>query len=510
MEPSAAAFTSHHTFHGPRDDNIPSWASASARSFIANRNQTDTVHSVLLASGLYVDVDDRLSEIPGRHDANFKATIAWFVAICFAGIGMFIEAYVVITTGQVKTVWHRQYPTCWEPHSNQVCPNNIECTGLFPNTPDESSGWSPDPDVCDQDGTYPSSMICSENVLAAVSYAEFAGIMVGMLSFGLAADIIGRKKAGILTSIFMIVGIAGMTFFNVSFDNTLFVVWATFFGFFGWGVGGEYPLSASTAAEQHITHVDTAKLDNIGQRQMRIRVDLARTLRRGETIALGFSMQGVGAVVGSLVLIALIYFGQQSHVNCSNASSNSSGNNSEALNGVWRAFYFIGLLQILVLLVYRGVISKESSAFQKVKERKRKRKEKHGEQVTWKILGFYAPRLVGTASCWLLWDVGFYGLKLYSGPIFKALNPEGSLIINNGFILLNNVIALAGYYCAALTIDKKSVGRRRLQMFSFAMSALIFFVTGGILDIASSGLLLFLFFASSFFGQFGANVTTFV
>jgi hypothetical protein len=90
------------------------------------------------------------------------------------------------------------------------------------------------------------------------------------------------------------------------------------------------------------------------------------------------------------------------------------------------------------------------------------------------------------------------------------LNPEGNLIVNNGFILLNNVIALVGYYCAAFTIDKKSVGRRRLQMSSFAMCSLIFFITGGIFDTASSGLLLCLFFASSFFGQFGANVTTYV
>jgi MFS family permease len=511
MEPSAADFTTHHTFHaGPEDDGLPSWVNQSTRSLTASRNQTDTMHSVLLASGLYIDVDDKLSEIPGRHQANFKATVAWFVTLCFAGIGMFIEAYVIITTGQLKTVWHRQYPTCWEPDSNQFCPNNIECIGLFPNTPDESSGWSPDPTVCDADGAFPSSMLCSENTISAVSYSEFAGIMTGMLVFGMVADVIGRKRAGVLTSTFMIVGIAGMTFFNVSFVNTLFAVWAAFFGIFGTGVGGEYPLSASVAAEQHIGHVDTAKLDNIGQRQQRIRLDLARTLRRGESIALVFSMQGVGAVVGSLVLIALIYFGQQTHVDCSKASSNSSGNNREALNGVWRAFYFIGLLQVLVLLVYRGVISKESSTFEKVKARKQKRKDKHGAQVTWKILGFYAPRLVGTASCWMLWDVGFYGLKLYSGPIFKAFNPDGSLIVNNGLILLNNVVSLVGYYCAAFTIDKKPLGRRRLQMFSFAMCSMIFFITGGIFDTASSVVLMFLFFASSFFGQFGANVTTYV
>jgi hypothetical protein len=43
----------------------------------------------------------------------------------------------------------------------------------------------------------------------------------------------------------------------------------------------------------------------------------------------------------------------------------------------------------------------------------------------------------------------FYCLKLFSGPIFSDMNPTGDLIKNNGYLLLNNVIALIGYYCAA-------------------------------------------------------------
>jgi hypothetical protein len=50
---------------------------------------------------------------------------------------------------------------------------------------------------------------------------------------------------------------------------------------------------------------------------------------------------------------------------------------------------------------------------------------------------------------WLVWDITFYGLKLFSGPIFADINPTGDLIKNNGFLLLNSVIALCGYFCAA-------------------------------------------------------------
>jgi len=44
----------------------------------------------------------------------------------------------------------------------------------------------------------------------------------------------------------------------------------------------------------------------------------------------------------------------------------------------------------------------------------------------WKILKFYAPRLIGTGGNWFVWDITFYGLKLYSGPIFASLNPQGT------------------------------------------------------------------------------------
>jgi hypothetical protein len=43
----------------------------------------------------------------------------------------------------------------------------------------------------------------------------------------------------------------------------------------------------------------------------RILIEQAKTARRGETIALIFTMQGVGAVFGSTVLLILIYFSGQ-------------------------------------------------------------------------------------------------------------------------------------------------------------------------------------------------------
>ncbi len=165
-------------------------------------------------------------------------------------------------------------------------------------------------------------------------------------------------------------------------------------------MGGEYPLSASGAAESHLEETEKALQDNMSQRQQRMELELAKSTRRGETLSIVFAMQGVGAVFGSLVLMALIYFGNQSTSQCSLPSRNSMGNETNALDGAWRSFYLIGFLQVLLLLLYRGVVSEESETFAKVQARKEKRKKEHGKVFLTKVLMFYAPRLIGTAGCW--------------------------------------------------------------------------------------------------------------
>lgn len=67
-----------------------------------------------------------------------------------------------------------------------------------------------------------------------------------------------------------------------------------------------------------------------------------------------------------------------------------------------------------------------------------------------------------------------------------------------------------GYYSAAYVIDLPQVGRRRLQMFSFGVSAILFMTTAALFNSASPAVLTTLYFASNYFGNFGANVTTYV
>lgn len=67
-------------------------------------------------------------------------------------------------------------------------------------------------------------MLCNPAVIGGISYSEFAGIMLGMLSFGKIADAMGPHLAGMLTAAFQIVGILVMTFFRSESLNTIFIV----------------------------------------------------------------------------------------------------------------------------------------------------------------------------------------------------------------------------------------------------------------------------------------------
>jgi hypothetical protein len=207
------------------------------------------VRSFLSAQGIRFDEDASTVqgyELPGRFDpADVKARITWFGALCLAGIGMFIEAYMIITTGQVKTVWIDQYPACWRPDKDQACPGQIECCGLFPNTPELSNGTCipQAPSACSDAGTYPASDLCPESLIHSISYSEFAGIMLGMVTFGKIADRVGKVRAGFLTSSIMLTGVSVMSFFSSANASTLFLMFSIFYGMFGFGVGGEYPIT---------------------------------------------------------------------------------------------------------------------------------------------------------------------------------------------------------------------------------------------------------------------------
>ena len=87
--------------------------------------------------------------------------------------------------------------------------------------------------------------------------------MIGMISLGVLSDKIGRRYGSIITATFMSLSSIGMVCITFIYGNTngnndndnnddsnlLFTCMSTLLFLFGIGVGGEHPLSASSASE---------------------------------------------------------------------------------------------------------------------------------------------------------------------------------------------------------------------------------------------------------------------
>ncbi|KAK4531724.1 hypothetical protein CCYA_CCYA09G2581 [Cyanidiococcus yangmingshanensis] len=461
------------------------------------------------------ETETRRSSREGSVDPEPKRTrygaLFWsMIRSMGAGSGMFIAAYFLITTGQLKTIWEAAYPTCWlgAIHGSVNCANQVRCPGLFPQCTkapclDFIPGFCTGPD----DG-YPTQYTCSNSVLIANSCVVFGGIMLGMLGFGWVADAFGRRIGGICTAAMMVIGALVMTFVYSADISTVFIVLSSFFGFLGLGIGGEYPISASRAAE----HKQNLKQGSSRERRM------LQTRWRGASITLVFSMQGIGILFGSLLTLVAVVVAKQTSPNCSNPSNNEMGYSQRALSFVWRFVYGVGALWLIALFLHRVFLSKEDAAFMRAAKRREARRS-HGKPLErglseyQRLLAYYWSRLIGTGVTWFINDVILYGNRLYSGPIFNGINQNADLLAQNGWILLNNGVSLVGYYISATIIDQSWCGRRRLQLFGFTMIGVFFAILAGTYDqfrTSNRHALIALYILASFFSQVGPNVVTYV
>lgn len=428
-------------------------------------------------------------EIIGAKNRRFFAP--WILPAMFLGMGMFLESYSIFSIGQIKSIWGAAYPECWtsSSSSHQViprCPNRIQCYGFYNSSlvpQNNGSSYCLGPHQ-----TYPKSVLCSPALVKSISYIEFAGIMLGMLVLAALIDLIGRRAGGITTVSIMLLGSLGMSLAPQHWGlETMFITFGTFYGIYGFGVGGEYPTCASSSAEQTPPQA-----------------------KRGQRIAISFSMQGLGAVVGSAVICLLLVAFQQTGPQCYDPHVETSGYSATDLTLVWKITLGLGTLALIAVVTARWFLSKNTSSFE-YSRIQLKQISGHASWLKSYLFDFhyYGPRLFADAFCWFLWDIAFYGNKLFSAPIFAALIPNGDLLHVNLFILANNIVALIGYYAAAFLIDHPLVGRRRLQVLGFSLISLLFGACAIWFRVLPSGVLVALYMVSSFFGQF-VNVGTFV
>lgn len=367
------------------------------------------------------------------------------------GAGLGLEGYVLFSIGNLEPLFKQVWPECWSKHQ-----------------------------------------VCSKNWIASVTYLEIIGIMVGQVFVGVIGDWIGRRWGLIQDAIIMFIGLLMLT---ASWGLTLqgwIICYAWSLFFYSLGVGGEYPITATSSLENVSSH------GRLSTREDR--------LHRGRRVTMAFLMQGWGQFVNQVLLIILLVI--------FNSGSGAPPYSHSAAQYAFRLSFAFPAIGTLWLVYYRTWKMPNPS---KQLAAAKARTSVTGYDVTALKYCFteFGGRLIATAGAWFCNDVFFYGNKLFQGQFISVISSNPSNLLTTwSWNLVNIVVSLAGYYAASFLIDNKMYGRKMMQQVGFFMCFLMFVIPAFKYDYYTSpaGIHAFqaMYFLSSFFNQFGPNSVTFL
>ncbi|XP_024026788.1 inorganic phosphate transporter 1-4 isoform X1 [Morus notabilis] len=405
-----------------------------------------------------------------------------FTAIVIAGMGFFTDAYDLFCISLVTKLLGRLYYQ--EPGST-------------------------DP------GKLPS------NVSVAVNGVAFCGTLSGQLFFGWLGDKMGRKRAYGMTLMLMVICSVAS---GLSFGTDPKSVMATlcFFRFWlGFGIGGDYPLSATIMSEY------------------------ANKKTRGAFIAAVFAMQGFGILAGGMVAI-IVSAAFKTKFPAPAYVVNPAASIGPEADYVWRIIVMFGALPALLTYYWRmrmpetarytalvaknatqaaadmsKVLNVEVTAEQERVDELAKGDNNFG-LFTKQFLKRHGLHLLGTTSTWFLLDIAFYSQNLFQKDIFSAIGwipkaKEMSALeevfkIARAQTLIALCSTVPGYWFTVALIDK--MGRFAIQLMGFFFMTVFMFALAipyhhWTLSAHRIGFVV-IYSLTFFFANFGPNTTTFV
>ncbi|QCE00814.1 MFS transporter [Vigna unguiculata] len=374
-----------------------------------------------------------------------------------------------------------------------------------------------------------------KNVSNAITGVALCGSLLGQLFFGWLGDKLGRKKVYGITLATM-VGCALAS--GLSFGSTAKSVVATlcFFRFWlGFGIGGDYPLSAVIMSE------------------------CANTKTRGAFVAAVFAMQGVGILFAGGVAMLVSKLFLWAYPACVYAVNPVQCTQPQG-DFVWRIVLMFGAFPAAFTYYWRmkmpetarytflveGNHKKAVEDMAKVLENDVPLEESNIRVaatatpslsygfISSEFLEKHGLHLLGTTSTWFFLDIAFYSLQLTQQDIYPATGflPNASQMngIEEVFQLSKAMSAVAlfatvpGYWCTVYFIDK--IGRFKIQLGGFfAMSVCMLFLGLNYTkyredernpdenyddSAGKNTLFVILFEVTLFFSNFGPNSTTFI
>jgi MFS family permease len=293
--------------------------------------------------------------------------------------------------------------------------------------------------------------------LALLNAVMLGAAFLGAIAFGRLADVIGRTRVYWITAAMMVLAAIGSA---LSPNLAMLVAFRFLLGF---GVGGDYPVSAVLMSEySHHTN-------------------------RGRMIGLVFSAQAVGLVIGPLIALALLGGGASSGL-------------------TWRLLLGLGAIPAAVAVWLRRTLPEPP---------------RHQIRPSWQPGARRGARellasrtllvtLAGTAGCWFLLDYAYYGNTISTPQIIALITPHASQTTTIAIQLAIFVVAaVPGYVLAIARMDR--IGHRRLQFVGFVLMGACFAVIGLVPGMTTVVVPFLLAYGISyFFTEFGPNMTTFV
>ncbi|CAN6909434.1 unnamed protein product [Brassica oleracea] len=411
-----------------------------------------------------------------------KTQLYHFTAIVIAGMGFFTDAYDLFCVSLVTKLLGRLY---------------------YFNPLSEKPGSLP------------------PHVAAAVNGVALCGTLAGQLFFGWLGDKLGRKKVYGITLIMMILCSVAS---GLSFGDKAKGVMTTicFFRFWlGFGIGGDYPLSATIMSEY------------------------ANKKTRGAFIAAVFAMQGVGILAGGFVALAVSSIFDKNFPAPSYAVDRALSTPPQA-DYIWRIIVMFGALPAALTYYWRmkmpetarytALVAKNikqaTQDMSKVLQVDLEMEERAEDFIKDPRLNYclfskeFAKRhglpLLGCTSTWFLLDVAFYSQNLFQKDIFSAIGwiPKAETMngINEVYMIARAQTLIAfcstvpGYWFTVAFIE--IMGRFAIQMMGFFMMTVFMFAIAFPYDhwIKPENRIGFLVMYSLtfFFANFGPNATTFI
>ncbi|XP_073136151.1 low affinity inorganic phosphate transporter 1 [Henckelia pumila] len=361
------------------------------------------------------------------------------------------------------------------------------------------------------------------NVAAAVNGVAFCGTLAGQLFFGWLGDKLGRKKVyGMTLMVMVICSVAS----GLSFGDKPKSVMATlcFFRFWlGFGIGGDYPLSATIMSEY------------------------ANKKTRGAFIAAVFAMQGFGILAGGMVGIILSASFRSAYP-APTYEENAAASTVSQADFVWRLILMFGALPAALTYYWRmkmpetarytALVAKNakqaaadmSKVLQVELEAEQEKIEQISQDKAGNSFGLFSREfvkrhgmhLLGTTTTWFLLDIAFYSQNLFQKDIFSAIGwiPPAKTMnaleevfrIARAQTLIALCSTVPGYWFTVFLIDK--IGRFVIQLMGFFFMTVFMFALAIPYDHWTHkdnriGFVI-IYSLTFFFANFGPNATTFV